>query len=87
MAAAEVQLRQDPMMPFVLTGDFNGKMRDNSTKFVRRGGMGERPLALLRRGRLQFKKESWEVRQLVEPSAFVTKANELALTNAPRSDR
>ncbi|CAO3574917.1 unnamed protein product [Mortierella alpina] len=37
MAAAEIQLRHHPRMPFVLTGDFNAKLHDSSARFVSRG--------------------------------------------------
>ncbi|KAF9949117.1 Protein angel 2, partial [Mortierella alpina] len=105
MAAAEIQLRQHPRMPIVLTGDFNAKLSNYSTKFVRRGGYLER--IILDYGSLEsiiigwvgiprchsdedvrkFKEESWEVRQLVDPSAFATEAQALqAQTMAQRSD-
>ncbi|CAO3574929.1 unnamed protein product [Mortierella alpina] len=37
MAAAEIQLRGDSRMPFVLTSDFNANLKEVSTKSASRG--------------------------------------------------
>jgi len=78
------------MMPFVLKSDFNANLKEVSTKSISRGWVriGERNSDETAQ---QFKKKCWEVRQLVDPSAFATKAKDAGLNDGseegPRASR
>ncbi|KAF9284449.1 Protein angel 2 [Mortierella alpina] len=86
MSAIEIQLRRDPAMPFLLTGDFNSVLGSPICQYVERGRLW--PDQSITDDALErFKAEMWSVRELVEPSAFATKAEELrALVRASWND-
>ncbi|KAF9284455.1 hypothetical protein BGZ68_004685 [Mortierella alpina] len=70
----EVKLRKDPTTPFLLTGDFNSAL--GSPIYQIGGGSRVTPRRFAR-----IQDENREARQLVDPSNFATKAEELrALT-------
>ncbi|KAF9946733.1 hypothetical protein BGZ72_011196 [Mortierella alpina] len=86
MAAAETLLRRDPMMPFVVAGDFNALPTAPVGKYVEEGAISV-PQSLPEEDARALKTATWDVRELVDPSSFATKAEELrALTRALRND-
>ncbi|KAF9944587.1 hypothetical protein BGZ72_002195, partial [Mortierella alpina] len=86
ITAIEIQLMEDPMMPYVLTGDFNTRSSSPLIEFVVRG-RATIPQSHSEEVSHAFKAETWDVRELVDPSALATKAKELrALTKALRND-
>ncbi|KAF9972666.1 hypothetical protein BGZ75_001432, partial [Mortierella antarctica] len=69
MAAAEIQLRKDPAVPLILTGDFNFKLDSPLFEFLTTGRTRidwSHSNAVARK----FKLETWEVREVADSSSF-----------------
>ncbi|CAO3574921.1 unnamed protein product [Mortierella alpina] len=86
MAAAEIQLRKDPKMPLIFTGDFNTLPDRDALRFVSTG-VTQVDSSHSDEAAKEFKTAAWEVRQLVNPSDFDFKSDELrGLIKALRND-
>ncbi|KAF9575009.1 Protein angel 2 [Mortierella alpina] len=84
--AVEAQLRENPAMPLILTGDFNDRL-DNEMIWYLTKGAAMIPTSTPAEVFERFRLETWDVRKAVVPSAFATKAEELrALIGTLRND-